>query len=69
MLVLLGVLVFVYNLGVGIYYARGLETSPTFESSTLLHSSAASFGGSTLKPATLPLSRSTVQDYLSALDG
>jgi hypothetical protein len=31
MLVLLGVLVFVYHLGVGIYYARGLEPLPAFE--------------------------------------
>jgi hypothetical protein len=31
MLVLLGLLVFVYNLGADIYYARGLEPSPTFE--------------------------------------
>ena len=31
MLVLLGVLVFVYNLGAGIYNARGLEPLPTFE--------------------------------------
>ena len=31
MLVLLGVLVFVYHLGIGIYYARGLEPLPTFE--------------------------------------
>jgi hypothetical protein len=31
MLVLLGVLVFVYHFGVGIYYARGLEPLPTFE--------------------------------------
>ena len=31
MLVLLGVLVFVYQIGIGIYYARGLEPLPTFE--------------------------------------
>jgi Na+/H+-dicarboxylate symporter len=31
MLVLLGILVFVYHFGIGIYYARGLEPSPTFE--------------------------------------
>ena len=31
MLVLLGVLVFVYHLGFGIYYALGLEPSPAFE--------------------------------------
>ena len=31
MLVLLGVLVFVYHFGVGIYYARGLEPLPAFE--------------------------------------
>ena len=31
MLVLWGVLVFVYHLGMGIYYARGLEPLPTFE--------------------------------------
>lgn len=31
MLVLLGTLVFIYNLGVAIYYARGLEPLPTFE--------------------------------------
>lgn len=31
MLVLLGVLVFVYHLGVGIYYSLGLERSAAFE--------------------------------------
>ncbi len=31
MLVLLGILVFVYHFGMGIYYAGGLEPSPTFE--------------------------------------
>lgn len=31
MLVLLGVLVFVYHFGMVIYYARGLEPLPTFE--------------------------------------
>ena len=31
MLILLGVLVFVYNLGVGIYYSLGLERSAAFE--------------------------------------
>ena len=31
MLVLLGVLIFVYHLGIGVYYARGLEPLPTFE--------------------------------------
>ena len=31
MLVLLGVLVFVYHIGVGIYYALGIEPLPTFE--------------------------------------
>lgn len=31
MLVLLGMLVFVYNIGIGIYYARGLEPLPTFQ--------------------------------------
>lgn len=31
MLILLGVLVFVYHLGIGIYYARGLEPLPAFE--------------------------------------
>jgi hypothetical protein len=31
MLGLLGVLVFVYHFGVGIYYARGLEPLPEFE--------------------------------------
>jgi hypothetical protein len=31
MLVLLGLLVFVYNFGAGIYYVNGLEPLPTFE--------------------------------------
>ena len=31
MLVLLGLLVFVYHLGVGIYYSLGLERSPAFD--------------------------------------
>ena len=31
MLVLLGVLVFVYHVGVGIYYARGVEPLPALE--------------------------------------
>jgi hypothetical protein len=31
MLFLLGVLVFVYHIGIGIYNARGLEPSPIFE--------------------------------------
>jgi hypothetical protein len=31
MFVLLGVLVFVYHFGVGIYYGRGLEPLPVFE--------------------------------------
>jgi hypothetical protein len=31
MLVLLGFLVFIYHLGVGIYYLRGVETLPAFE--------------------------------------
>lgn len=31
MLVLLGILVFVYHFGMGIYYTWGLEPSPTFE--------------------------------------
>lgn len=31
MLVLLGALVFVYNVGAGIYYVNGLEPLPTFE--------------------------------------
>ena len=31
MLVLLGVLVFVFHLGVGIYYIRGVEPLPAFE--------------------------------------
>jgi hypothetical protein len=31
MLVLLGTLVFVYNLGAGIYYVNGLEPTPTVE--------------------------------------
>ena len=31
MLVLLGILVFIYQIGLGVYHARGLEPSPTFE--------------------------------------
>lgn len=31
MLILLGLLVFVYNFGAGIYYVNGLEPLPTFE--------------------------------------
>jgi hypothetical protein len=31
MLVLLGILVFIYHFGVALYYAQGLEPSPTFE--------------------------------------
>ena len=31
MLVLLGILIFLYHLGIGIYYAEGLEPSPAFE--------------------------------------
>lgn len=31
MLVLLGILIFVYHFGIGIYYASGIEPSPTFE--------------------------------------
>ncbi len=31
MLVLLGILIFVYHFGIGIYYAGGIEPSPTFE--------------------------------------
>lgn len=31
MLVLIGILVFIYQFGIGIYYARGLEPLPSFE--------------------------------------
>jgi hypothetical protein len=31
LLILLAILIFVYNLGVAFYYARGLEPSPTLE--------------------------------------
>ena len=30
-LILLGILVFIYHFGIGIYYARGLEPLPAFE--------------------------------------
>ncbi len=44
-LILLGILVFIYHFGVGIYYARGLEPYPRLNFFTPLHFFAASFGG------------------------